>query len=93
MLEFEKIRKYLLSAGLLLALSANTFSIGQDVQLYFLIFIIALTGVPHGSLDFFIEKQSLINNHKTFLSKHFLLNTFSACCAMVFYGGYSQLYH
>ncbi len=77
MLEFEKIRKYLLSAGLLLALSAHLVIIGEDVQLYFLIFIIAFTGVPHGSLDFFIERQSLINSDQKisihrFLAKYLL---------------------
>ncbi len=77
MLEFERIRKYLLTAGLLLAVGLQVLPIGEEPQLYFLVFIIALTGVPHGSLDFFIERQSLININqkislKTFLVKYLL---------------------
>ncbi len=77
MIEFEKIRKYLLIGGLLLACTAHVVIIGEDIQLYFLIGIIALTGVPHGSLDFFIERQSFINSNQkisinTFLKKYLL---------------------
>lgn len=75
MLEFEKIRKYLLTAGLLLVLSTHLIPLGDNSQLYFLILMITLTGVPHGSLDFFIERQSLINSKQnisiqTFLAKY-----------------------
>ncbi len=77
MKEFEKLRKYLLIAGLILACSAHLVIIGEDIQIYLLIGIIALTGVPHGSLDFFIERQSLINTNQkisisTFLKKYLL---------------------
>jgi beta-carotene 15,15'-dioxygenase len=82
-LDFEKIRKYLLTVGLLLTVFSQLFPIGVDTQLYFLVFIIALTGVPHGSLDFFVERQSLINKNqkislKIFFTKYLL--------SMLFYG-------
>ncbi len=77
MIEFENIKKYLLLAGLLLACITHVLIIGEDIQLYFLISIIALTGVPHGSLDFFIEKQSFLNSNQNisiifFLKKYLL---------------------
>lgn len=73
MLEFEKIRKYLLVAGLLLALGTHLLPLGDSGQLYFLIFMITLTGVPHGSLDFFIERQTRINSKQTITIQKFLV--------------------
>ncbi len=75
MMEFEKIRKYLLFAGLILVMSIQLIPLAEDIQLYFLILMIALTGVPHGSLDYFIERQSrILNNQKisiqAFLAKY-----------------------
>ena len=53
----EKIRQYILLLGVLLALVTLVAPINQNSQLVFFIVIILLTGVPHGSLDFFVEKQ------------------------------------
>ena len=64
MRKLEKVRKYLLISGLLLTLIAKLVVIGEEAQLYFLIVSIILTGVPHGSLDFFIQRQSLINSNQ-----------------------------
>lgn len=77
MLKLEKIKKILLITGLILTIIAKSVAIDEQVQFYFLIVSILLTGVPHGSLDFFIQKQSLINNNQTisvygFLSKYLL---------------------
>ena len=82
-LKLEKVRKYLLISGLLLTLIAKLFVIGEEAQLYFLIISIVLTGVPHGSLDFFIQRQALISNNKkislySFLTKYLI--------SMVLYG-------
>ncbi|MEY4931504.1 MAG: hypothetical protein RI909_2228 [Bacteroidota bacterium] len=75
MFKIEAIRKYLLISGLLLTIIAKSVAIDGQVQFYFLIVSILLTGVPHGSLDFFIQKQSLINNNQNisvygFLTKY-----------------------
>ncbi|MDZ7604335.1 MAG: Brp/Blh family beta-carotene 15,15'-dioxygenase [Cyclobacteriaceae bacterium] len=64
MLNLEKIRKHLLFAGLLLTVFVKVVPIGEGAQFYFLIISIILTGIPHGSLDFFIQKQSLINTNQ-----------------------------
>jgi len=64
MLKLDKIRKYLLISGLLFTLIAKFVIIGEEAQLYFLIISIILTGVPHGSLDFFIQRQALINSNQ-----------------------------
>lgn len=75
MLKLEKVRKYLLICGLLLTVIAKFIIIGEEAQLYFLIISIILTGVPHGSLDFFIQRQALINSNQkisiySFLTKY-----------------------
>jgi beta-carotene 15,15'-dioxygenase len=70
--EFEKLRKFVLAFGLLLTLIVQTVTIGDELQLYFLIFIVSLIGIPHGSLDFFIERQSLINNNQKISIRIFL---------------------
>ena len=81
MLSLEVIRKYLLVAGLLLALFAKATIIGEEVQLYFLIICILLTGVPHGSLDYFIQRQSLINRNREISTSWFLAKyLFSMLC-------------
>ena len=81
MLKLEKIRKYLLITGLLLTLLAKAVLIGDEVQLYFLIISIILTGVPHGSLDFFIQRQSLINSNQKISIQRFLAKyLFSMLC-------------
>ena len=54
----EKIRQYLLFVGVLLAVISVAVPINPNSQLVFFIVIILLTGVPHGSLDFFVEKQT-----------------------------------
>ncbi len=48
----------MLTLGLLLAVTAQILTIDDEVQLYLLIAIITLTGIPHGSLDYFVERQS-----------------------------------
>ena len=53
----EKIRQYILLLGVMLALITMIVPLNQSSQLVFFIVIILLTGVPHGSLDFFVEKQ------------------------------------
>ncbi len=75
MFKLETVRKYLLISGLLLTLISKVAIIGTNAQLYFLITMIVLTGVPHGSLDFFIQRQSLINSNQkisiyVFLTKY-----------------------
>jgi beta-carotene 15,15'-dioxygenase len=80
-LKLEKIRKYLLITGLLMTLLAKAVVIGEEAQLYFLIFSIILTGVPHGSLDFFIQRQSLVNSNKKISIRLFLAKyLFSMLC-------------
>jgi len=87
MLKLDKIRKYLLFAGLVMALMTKFVIIGEEAQLYFLIISIILTGVPHGSLDYFIQRQALINSSQKisiylFLTKYL----FSMLCyAMVWW--------
>jgi beta-carotene 15,15'-dioxygenase len=81
--DFEKLRKYLLGFGLLIAISAHLLPIQEEFQLYFLIFIITLTGIPHGSLDYFIERQSFINSNQTISIQKFL---FKYLFSMVCYG-------
>jgi len=75
MLNLEKLRKYLLISGLILTLIAKFVIISEEAQLYFLVISIILTGVPHGSLDFFIQRQALINSNQkisfySFLAKY-----------------------
>lgn len=77
MLRLEKLRLYLLITGLLLTFFSKEVTIEEQIQFYFLIVTILFTGVPHGSLDFFIQKQSLIHSdQKTsthlFLTKYLL---------------------
>jgi len=80
-LDFEKIRKYLLGFGVLLAMSAHLFPIEEEFQFYFLIFIIVLTGIPHGSLDFFVERQSSIDSNQRISIQQFLVKyLFSMIC-------------
>lgn len=73
MLELEKMKKYLLIAGLLLVLCTNLIPMGVNSQLYFLILMITLTGVPHGSLDFFVERQSFINSKQNISIQTFFI--------------------
>lgn len=80
MFGLEKLRKYLLVAGLLLTLFATAFSIDENAQLYFLIFIIVFTGVPHGSLDFFVERQALIEKQPLSIQKFLGKYLFSMLC-------------
>lgn len=73
----DRIKQYLLLSGLLLALLTVFVNISPTIQLVIFGIIIFLTGVPHGSLDYFVEKQILEQAHKqismaTFLVKYFL---------------------
>lgn len=80
-LKLEKVRKYLLISGLLLILFAKFEVISEEVQLYFLIISLILTGVPHGSLDFFIQRQALINSNQKISRYSFLVKyLFSMLC-------------
>lgn len=72
--KLETVRKYLLASGLLLTLIAKLIAIGEEAQLYFLIISIILTGVPHGSLDFFIQKQALVNSNQKVSIYSFVIN-------------------
>lgn len=73
----ERIKQYLLLSGLLLALLTAFVTIHPTIQLILFGITIVLTGVPHGSLDYFVEKQILAQASKqismaTFLAKYFL---------------------
>ena len=69
----EKIRQYLLLLGVLLALVTTVVSINSNTQLLFFIVIILFTGVPHGSLDFFVEQQVQQQSFKKVLLVKFLI--------------------
>lgn len=69
----EKIRKYLLLFGAILAIATVAIPIHPNSQLVFFIVIILLTGVPHGSLDFFIEKQTQKEASQKLLLPKFLV--------------------
>ena len=69
----EKIRQYILLVGVLLALVTIVVPINQSSQLIFFIIIILLTGVPHGSLDFFVEKQILQQASQKIVLAKFLI--------------------
>jgi Brp/Blh family beta-carotene 15,15'-monooxygenase len=73
----ERIKQYLLLSGLLIALLTAFVNINPTIQLVLFGITIVLTGVPHGSLDYFVEKQILAQSSKqismaTFLAKYFL---------------------
>jgi beta-carotene 15,15'-dioxygenase len=82
-IQFDMGRKYLLGIGLLLVLGTEILTIAEEYQLYFLVIIVTLTGVPHGSLDFFIEKQSYIKNNQKITLKSFLIKYL---LSMLYYG-------
>jgi Brp/Blh family beta-carotene 15,15'-monooxygenase len=69
----EKIRQYILLLGVILALVSVVAPINQNSQLVFFIVIILLTGVPHGSLDFFVEKQIQHQALRKLLLANFLI--------------------
>jgi Brp/Blh family beta-carotene 15,15'-monooxygenase len=84
MLHLEKVRKYLLIFGLLLIILEKFVIVDEEAQLYFLIISLMLTGVPHGSLDFFIQRQSLFNSNQKISPYSFLAKyLFSMFCYAV----------
>ncbi|CAN5457098.1 Brp/Blh family beta-carotene 15,15'-dioxygenase [soil metagenome] len=71
------MKKHLLLFGLGLALTSLVVDINATIQLYFLLVALLLTGVPHGSLDYFVEAQTLkgLNQEisiRSFLTKYLL---------------------
>ena len=82
---FRQLKVQLLITGCLLVLWVLFFPPNQSVQwLFFLILIIA-TGIPHGSLDYYIEQSQAAISHTRFSAARFfvryLLNMFLyACC-------------
>ena len=67
------IRTKLLIVGILNVAVFNFLFIDITSQLYVFGIIILLTGVPHGALDLFLDKQQRINEGLTFSKNFFLL--------------------
>ena len=67
------IRTKLLIVGILNVAVFNFLFIDITSQLYVFGIIILLTGVPHGALDLFLDKQQRINEGLTFSKNLFLL--------------------
>jgi len=83
LLHLDQLRKYLLAAGLLLSLLTLSIQFGEDVERFFFFFIVFLTGIPHGSLDYFIEKKNSALGKRKLLLSHFLMKYIAN---MILYG-------
>lgn len=53
------MKKTLLLIGVLFAILSQLVKLEESIQLYFFGVILLLTGVPHGSLDYFVEAETL----------------------------------
>jgi Brp/Blh family beta-carotene 15,15'-monooxygenase len=72
MIILEPIRKRLLIAGMLLVVVAKVISIPEQIQMVAFFAVLAITGVPHGSLDFFIEKKVVKSSNKLIFKLNFI---------------------
>jgi len=79
----EVIKNYLLLVGVVVAALTHMTHVNESSQLYLFFAMIALTGIPHGSLDYFIEKQTCINQDQKISFRIFLMKYI---LAMVLYG-------
>lgn len=80
-----QLKVQLLIIGLLLAGWVWVFAPAQSVQWFFFLVLIIITGIPHGSLDFYVEQSQAQITHTPFSITRFfiryLLNMFLyACC-------------
>jgi Brp/Blh family beta-carotene 15,15'-monooxygenase len=67
---------YLLLFGVLTASMMQVIPLHPSLQLYIFFFILLITGVPHGSLDYFVEAQSMKQARQKLSLKFFLLKYF-----------------
>lgn len=52
-----KLRVLLISLGLALLVAFNLLAFSQQSQFWFFVVVISLTGIPHGSMDFYLDKK------------------------------------
>jgi beta-carotene 15,15'-dioxygenase len=67
------LRIILLAIGLLLLALVVLLQWNQTVQLYFFAISILLTGIPHGALDFFLERENAKQTTHSFSIQRFFL--------------------
>jgi Brp/Blh family beta-carotene 15,15'-monooxygenase len=72
MIFLDPIRKRLLIAGILLVVVTKAISIPEQIQMVVFFAVLAITGVPHGSLDFFIEKKIIKSSNKLIFKLNFI---------------------
>ncbi len=65
------IRFLLLVIGFVLLCVSNLFAISITTQLIVFGLIIAFTGIPHGAMDFYLEKQNQVNTSNHFSTLRF----------------------
>jgi Brp/Blh family beta-carotene 15,15'-monooxygenase len=70
---YQQLRVQLLLAALLVAAWVFAFTPSPDTQWIFFLIMIIATGVPHGSLDFYIEQSQLNLEKKSFSIGSFFL--------------------
>ena len=52
-----RLRLMLILLGLALLLALNSLAFSQQWQFWFFVGVISLTGIPHGSMDFYLDKK------------------------------------
>ncbi len=67
------LRIILLSLGLLLLMLQTFLQWSETLQLYFFAISILLTGIPHGALDFFLDKENAKQAKHIFSMQRFFL--------------------
>jgi Brp/Blh family beta-carotene 15,15'-monooxygenase len=72
MIFLEPIRKRLLIVGILLVVVTKAISIPEQTQMFVFFAVLAITGVPHGSLDFFIQKKIITHSNKLIFKLNFI---------------------
>lgn len=70
---YQQLRLQLMLAALLVAVWVFLFTPSQDTQWIFFLIMIIATGVPHGSLDFYIEQSQFTLAKKSFFIGRFFL--------------------
>ncbi|MFM7357184.1 MAG: Brp/Blh family beta-carotene 15,15'-dioxygenase [Sediminibacterium sp.] len=70
---YQQLRLQLMLAALLVAVWVFLFTPSQDTQWIFFLIMIIATGVPHGSLDFYIEQSQFTLAKKSFSIGRFFL--------------------
>jgi Brp/Blh family beta-carotene 15,15'-monooxygenase len=83
MIFLEPIRKRLLITGVLLVLISKIITIPEQIQMIVFFSVLAITGVPHGSFDFFIEKKISVTSNKLIFKLNFI---FKYLINMLLYG-------